>query len=134
MPPTELNTIFLELKKILKKYNKGLLIGREDLPNSTAKEKKPLYALYGKKEVAIFNKKPQQTYVVGIMHQKNFVGFYSMGLYAFPKKLKIENEKLKKTLKGKSCFQITKLDTEILKAVEAHIKQAIECFKQEGFI
>jgi len=129
-----LEPIFAQLKKVLQKYAKGAVVGQEELLNSKAKDKKPMYILYGKKEVAILNRQPQQTYIFGVIQQKNFVGFYSMPVYAFPKELTPESKDLKKALKGKSCFNITHLDNDMIKEIDAHVKKGIQLFKDKGWV
>lgn len=129
-----LQTIFDQIKKILQKYAKGPVYAREDIPNTTAKDKKPTYLLYGKKEAVIDKRKPRQNCVVGVILQKNFVGFYAMTHYSHPKESPILHDELKKMLKGKSCFHVTKLDASILKEIERQTKVGIEIYKKEGWV
>lgn len=134
IPRESLDSLFVELKKILKKHATGKIVGLDELLSTTVKEKRPTYVLYGKKEVSVFNKKPQQTYVFGVIQQKNFVGFYSLPLYASPKDVAIKNPDLKKILSGKSCFHVTYLNDEMKKEIEDHIKKGIACFEKKGLI
>ena len=41
---------------------------------------------------------------------------------------------LKKTLKGKTCFNIKKLDATLLKQVEELLKKGFDMYKKEKFI
>lgn len=137
MPTTEtpenLLDIFDEVKALILKHAKGLDTLTE-LPNSTAKEKKPGLVQYGKKEVAIGNRKPQKTYVSGVMLQKHFVGFYSMPLYSHPKELVLTDPDLIKMKKGKSCINLTKLTPSMKKELERIIKEGVQLYKKEGWI
>lgn len=134
MPKENLDLLFIELKKILKKFAKGKIVGLDELLTTTVKEKRPTYVLYGKKEVSLFNKKPTQTYIMGIIEQKNFVGLYSLPLYYSPKDLPIKNADLKKILSGKSCFHVTYLNEKMKKEIEDHIKKGIKIFEKNGWI
>lgn len=104
------------------------------LPGSKAKEQRTAFHIMGKEPVAIGNRKPQQTYVVGIMLHKNFVGFYSMPLYSHPKEVEIQNNDVAKMRKGKSCINVDKLSTAILKELERLVKEGNKIYKKEGWI
>src|SRR3989344_5654485 len=121
----DLDQIFEQLKGILKKYEEGLE-GRKSIINSKTQSGKASYHIYGKKEVVILDRKPQQTYVVGIIKQKHFIGFYSMPVYSHPKSVFPQNPDLKKFLIGKSCFNVKYLDDGIEKDIERIIKIGIE--------
>lgn len=61
-----LDGLFSEIKLIHEKHSKGLTVKTETI-GSKAKTKKPAYHLYGSKEVGLFGKNPQQTYVGGVI-------------------------------------------------------------------
>lgn len=126
--------IYTTIEKLLrasaKKHN--LLIQRAVL-DSTAKTPKKQLHLYGRKEVQIFKRPKQKTYVVGVMANKNSIGFYSMAVYGFPKEFKL-SPTFKKTLNGKSCFQIKALDAALEKEIGYVIEKSITLFKKEGWI
>lgn len=128
-----LTELFDEVKALLIKHSKGLDVATR-LENSTAKEKKPMIGLIGKKDVAIGNRKPQKTYVAGIILQKNFLGFYSMPIYSHPKQLTVTDPDLKKARKGKSCINLTKLTPSMKNDLERIIKEGIALYKKEGWI
>ncbi len=79
-------------------------------------------------------RKPQQTYVVGIILQKHFVGFYSMPLYSHPREIVLDNPDLIRMRKGKSCVNVNKLNTPILCGLEKLIKEGIAVYKKEGWV
>jgi hypothetical protein len=132
MAQVDLTKTFSQLKKLLNKHAKGLAKYDEFL-GSQAKDKKPALHLYGKPEVSVARRKPQQTYVAGIIEQKNFVGFYHMPVYSHPKKFKL-SPLLHKALKGKSCFHIREATPEVLAEVEGLITDGIALYRQEGWI
>lgn len=125
--------IFLELKKLLKKHSTGLEV-HTDIPNSTAKDKKQQFHLYGVKPVSILGKRPKQTYVAGIIMQKNFVGFYSMPMYSHLKECRVKHPFLKKAKKGKSCLNISMLDKSLIREISGLIGAGIKLYKKEGWI
>lgn len=129
-----METEFRELKELLKKHSKGLK-GTEEVFKSKAKTKKMSYHLYGTKEVSIIPKrKPQPTYVAGIIKQKSFIGFYFMPIYSHPHNFEIKNPELKKALKGKSCFHIKKLDKNIIFELNEMLAKGIEFYRKENWI
>jgi len=129
----DLIKIFASLTQLLEKHKKDLE-AHETTIGSKARGNKPALHLYGKKKVSIVGRKPQQTYVVGIILQKNFVGFYSMPIYSHPKEFKIDNPDLIKFRKGKSCINVHYLNKQILQDIEQIIKQGIKVYKREGWI
>ena len=109
-----LNDIFKELKKLLIN-NSGDFFKTDQYIGSQAKLKKPGYHLYGNNAVSLFGKKPQKTYIAGVIQQKNYVSFYFSPIYSHPNEFKNISPNLKKTLKGKSCFNINNLTPQIQK-------------------
>lgn len=130
-------TTFEKLATILKKHARGPLLElRSDVVNARAKNPKAQLHIYGTKEVVILNRPAQKTYVVGIIQQKHFVGFYSMPVYSHANLLKPLSSELKKLLKGKSCFHITDaaLTPTVLAEIDAHIEEGIKQYVKEGWI
>lgn len=125
--------MFDELAVLLRKYRKGLTLA-DALEGSKAKEKKQMLGLLGAKPVAIGTRKAQPTYVVGIILQKHFVGFYSMPLYSHPKEIVIRDKDVAKMRKGKSCINVTTLTPAIKKELERLVKEGIRVYKKEGWI
>jgi len=128
-----LDDLFSEIKLIIEKHSKGL-ITKTGTYNSQAKQKKPGYHLYGSKDVSLFGKKPQKTYIGGVIQQKNYVSFYLMPIYSHPELTENIPLELKKDLKGKSCFNIKKPTLETLKHVEAILLKGIKKYEAENWI
>lgn len=128
-----LEDIFLEIKKILEGQSSNFLI-KDQYIGSQAKQKKPAYHLYGSKEVSLFGKKPQPTYIAGVIQQKNYVSFYFSPVYSHPDSFKSISNDLKKFLKGKSCFNINKTTPQIIEEIEDILKQGIKLYKEIEWI
>jgi len=129
----KLENIFLEIKKILEKHSSNFLI-KEQYIGSQAKQQKPGFYLYGSKEVSLFGKKPQPTYIAGVIQQKNYVSFYFSPIYSHPDFFKNINPDLKKFLKGKSCFNIKKINPQLLEEIEDLLKKGIIKYKEIDWI
>lgn len=132
MANENIDSLFEKLKSLLVKHSKKLN-ACEKIPGTKAKGGKPGYHLYGKKSVALAGRKPQPTYVAGIIAQKHFVGFYSMPIYSHRSEFEFSPE-LTKCLKGKSCINVTASSPAILKEIDEIIKKGIEIYKREGWI
>jgi len=102
-----LEDIFTAIKKILENHSSNYLAMDQTI-GSQAKEIKPGYHLYGKKEVSLFGKKPKPTYIGGVIQQKHYVSFYLSPIYSHPNFFSDISPDLRKVLKGKSCFNIRK--------------------------
>ena len=128
-----LENIFSEIKKILENQSANLLV-KDQYIGSQAKQQKPAYHLYGNKEVSLFGKKPQPTYVAGVIQQKNYISFYFSPVYSHPDSFKNISPELKKFLKGKSCFNINKITPQLLKEIEDILKDGINNYKEIEWI
>jgi hypothetical protein len=128
-----LEEIFAKIKKILEK-NSGNFLQKDQYIGSQAKQQKPGYHLYGSKEVSLFGKKPQPTYIGGVIQQKNYVSFYLSAIYSHPDLLKDISPDLKRVLKGKSCFNISKATPQLLEEVDEILKKGIEKYKEIEWI
>ncbi|MEM4255400.1 MAG: hypothetical protein QXR53_03670 [Candidatus Norongarragalinales archaeon] len=129
-----LNVVFKSLAKLLKDNSNGLEL-RPTIVGSRAKGGTPGLHLYGRKEVSIPVRKPKKTYVAGIILQKTFVGFYSMPVYSHPALLsKTKSPLTRKFLKGKSCFNVSSLDAQVLEDLGVLLKEGIRAYKKAGWI
>ncbi|OLS26091.1 MAG: hypothetical protein HeimC3_10640 [Candidatus Heimdallarchaeota archaeon LC_3] len=124
----DLKKLFKDIKNILEKYSEGLSVKTEYI-DSQAKIKKPSYHLYGKKEVSVSNKKPQQTYICGVIQQKNYVSFYLSVIYSHPELKEKINPELVKFLKSKSCFNINKSFPSLLNNIDEILSIGINKYK-----
>jgi hypothetical protein len=90
--------------------------------------------LYGNKDVSLFGKELQPTYIAGVIQQKNYVSFYFSPIYSHPDLFADLNPTLKKFLKGKSCFNINKTTPEILGQLENILRKGINKYKEIEWI
>jgi hypothetical protein len=132
MAQADLTETFDQLKKLLSKHARGLAQHDEFL-GSQARDRKPALHLYGKREVSVAGRKPQATYIVGVIQQKNFVGFYHMPVYSHPHKFKL-SAAMQQALKGKSCFHIREATPAVLAELEDLVVDGIALYKQAGWI
>ena len=129
----ELESIFLQIKKILEQHSVDLL-ARDEYIGSQAKTKKPGYHLYGKKEVSLFGKKPKLTYIAGVIQQKHYVSFYLSPIYSHPDVYSDLSPDLKKVLKGKSCFNIKRATPQLLNDIKEVLERGIDKYKEIKWI
>lgn len=118
--------IFNEIKKLLTAYAKGNLVVRGGEGGQVA--------VVNGTELEIYGKKRKEFWFAAALIQKGYVGFYFMPIYVCePRKDSIPNE-LMKTLKGKSCFHITKNDPLIMAQIKDALKLGYEDYKQRGWV
>ncbi len=129
----QLEKIFLEIKGILEKNSEAFL-AKDQYIGSQAKQQKPAYHIYGSKDVSLFGKKPQPTYIAGVIQQKNYVSFYFSPIYSHPDLFSNISPDLRKVLKGKSCFNINKTNPQLLKEIENILKEGINKYKEIDWI
>ena len=55
----------------------------------------------------------------GVEIEKNYVSYHLMPVYTHPELLEDVSATLKKRMQGKSCFNFTKIDADVLKELEA---------------
>lgn len=125
--------IFLKIMEILQKYSKNF-IAKDQYLGSKAKMQKPAYHLYGSKEVSVYGRKAQPTYIAGVIQQKNYVSFYFSPVYSHPNLFQEISLDLKKLLKGKSCFNIKKISPGLLEEIEKILMIGINIYKKIGWI
>jgi len=120
-----LDEIYKTLKPLLKKHVPPFAVLRDD---------ESAYELTGTKEVMFFGKLRKGTYFAAIKKQKNFVGFYLMTIYAQPGLVQNLGPELKKCLKGKSCFHITKTDKTLFAQIKKSLEDGQKCYKKLGWV
>lgn len=122
------------LKKLIRDTCDDDMELKDEVIGSQAKGNKKQIHLYGKKETSIGSRSSRQTYITGIIQQKGYVGLYFMPIYSHPKKFNGISDKLKKTIKGKSCLHIKELDAEMEKEIQKILKEGIDLYRKEGWI
>lgn len=125
IPQDDRLEIFKKLKSILSKCSP---------PLTATSNFEGRYELVSKKPIEFMGRKKPEMYFGATIIQGNYVGLYLMHVYISADYLKKIAPELGKTLKGKSCFHIKKLDDNLIKQIETAVKDGIECYKKLGFI
>ena len=121
----ELVEMYKRLKVILKKYE-GTFVAKFDLDSR--------YDLWSIKDVVIEGRKKKEVFFAGLIIQSNYVGFYYMPVYAENDIKEIFGDQLLKLLKGKSCFHIKKLDSELESQISEALEAGFNLYKEKGWI
>ena len=117
--------IYNRLKKLLKQYENPL-VSKMDLDSR--------YDLWSVKDVEIAGRKRREVFFASLIIQSAYVGFYFMPVYTDTSLKDVFGPDLLPLLKGKSCFHIKKLDTELEKQIEDALKKGYELYKKRGWI
>ena len=117
--------IYIELKKILKKYE-GPLTPKFDLDSK--------YDLWSIKDVEIAGKKRKEVFFASIVIQSTYVGFYFMPIYTDTQLKDVFGPELLSLLKGKSCFHVKNLDKKLEKQIKDALKIGFNLYKKRGWI
>ena len=125
METKDFNEIMAELKKLLTRYNNELKV---------TKNSDKAYELTIDKPVSLAGRKYDNLFFASCMLQKGHVGFYFFPVYTHPAAFPAIPDELKKTLKGKSCFNLKKWNDAIAAQVEDILQQGLELYKKEGLI
>lgn len=70
----------------------------------------------------------------GVKIQKNYVSFYLMPVYIYPDLLGGISEGLKKRMQGKSCFNFTQLDENLLYELSQLTEKGLQRYRDEGLL
>jgi hypothetical protein len=125
-----LNALFDTLHKMLSRHAPPF-----KLKTGMVRDKRDLH-LVSPKPVAIpgaYGGKPVDKAMASIIEQKGYVGFYFTTANADPalrKKLPL----LVKTLKGKTCFHLTKSDDGMLQEIESALQAGTRFFRTKGLL
>jgi len=121
----DLIPLFNQLRTLLAVYQPPF-IPKKDEPG--------YYDLWSIKDLVIDDRKRSEVWFAGLIIQKSYVGFYFMPVYAEPDLKRFFKPELLKLLKGKSCFYIRKIDTDLLKQIEDSLAFGFEMYKQRGWV
>jgi hypothetical protein len=117
---SDFTTIVEELKKILRPYEKTLVLA----PPSNG------YSLNTRHIMA--NKQP--LFFAGVQPRKGYVSYYLMPVYVYPDLLNGMSDALRKRMQGKSCFNFKVVDAELFKELAALTKAGFERYEKEGML
>jgi len=76
----------------------------------------------------------QGIYFSSVVPKEKDVRFYFYPAYTHPEEFEYISDKLKKFKKGKSCFHVKYLDTELEQEIKKMISKAIEVYRKEGWL
>jgi hypothetical protein len=113
--------VFMDLKKILQKYAKRLVVQKDDARTYCLDSR-----VIGK------NKKPMG--FAAVMVQKNYVSFHLMPVYGCSEMLEEMSPELRARMQGKACFNFKTRETGLFKELTKLTKAGFERFKKVGFI
>lgn len=117
--------MFELIKKEIRKYEKKVNVTKESDSGIETYTTKP-YVMGGKTY-------PSISFACALI-MKGHVGFYLFPLYTHPEFRKELPPELGKTLKGKTCFNIKKLDDKLLKQISDTLKKAYAFYKAKGIV
>lgn len=70
----------------------------------------------------------------GVQAKKRYVSYHLMPVYLFPDLLEGLPDALERRMHGKSCFNVTALDREVLAALGELTRRGFERYEQEGLL
>jgi hypothetical protein len=115
----DFQVVFERLKTILEPYAPHLLLRADTADN---------YSL----DTPYVEKFKKEVFFGAAQIKKNYVSFHLMPVYAFPDLLVGTSEALRKRMQGKSCFNFTTIDEELMTELEDLTRRGIERFEQLG--
>jgi len=102
-----------------------------------AVREKPSLQLVTPKPVTVagaYGGKPVNWQFAAVIRQKDYVGFYLMGVHSNAELKKKASAALLKTLKGKSCFHLKSLDDQMRKDIAIVLDASAGIYKQRGWV
>jgi len=117
--------IFNRIKQVMKCFTP---------PFKVITDNEKSFEMVSDKEIVFMGRKRENVYFAATKIQKTFVGFHLMHIYAQPSEIDRLGKDLKKLLKGKSCFQIKKVNDDLLHQIKESLEQGIDCYKRLKFL
>jgi hypothetical protein len=117
--PADLSPVFAALKRVLSPYARRMAV-KHDAPG--------IYYL----ESTAANRYGEEVFFGAVRTGKRSVAYHLMPIYVFPALTKTLSPELKKRLRGKACFQFTKVERPLLAELGALTKRGFEEFKRGG--
>jgi len=129
-PSTSSRALFDELCALLRQHAAGFVVTSE-MEGSQATGNKPGLFLYTREPVSIKGRAPRRECAAGVILQKHFVGFYLTPMYLAPATFAVTLPGLKKAKKGKSCFNLKRLDAAERRELEELLRRGVAWFRRE---
>jgi hypothetical protein len=121
--------IYDQLEALLKHYSPPFTI----CPPGKVGTKRT-YGLWSLKEVEIQGRRYPALYFASVIEQKDYVGFYYMPIYMSPKVKANVAPRLLKMLRGKCCFHLKTVDSELFGDVKALLDLGLEHFTKSVWL
>ncbi|NPV55769.1 MAG: hypothetical protein HPY76_03720 [Anaerolineae bacterium] len=119
----DFTAVFQRLKRIYAGYCRGSLkAGADDAANYTLTSP------------PVPQNRGNEVWFGGVQVKKNYVSCYLMPVYVYPELLEGLSPALKKHMQGKSCFNFTRVDEELLAEFEQLSQRSYRRFLEGGWI
>ena len=122
---TDIQSMQKTLQNILKAHNPTLRV---------SKENEKVFEVTGTKEVMQGKQKVDGHYFASIVPKPKDVRLYFFPIYTHKEAIGELSPSLQKFLKGKSCFHIKKLDTELEEEIKGMVQRGIDAYLADGLI
>ena len=103
-------------------------------PLRIVKENTNVFEVGGTKEVMQGKQKVDGHYFASVVPKPKDVRLYFFPIYTHPEDFADISADFRKFLKGKSCFHIKQLDTEIEAEIRKAIQKGVELYQRDGLI
>jgi hypothetical protein len=117
--PRDFEGVFRRLKGILAPYAGDLAV-QADKPGA--------YSMAGRA------RDDKETWFGAATVRKNYVSFHLMPVYSHPQLLKGISPELKRRMQGKSCFNFTAVDENLLGELERLTENGFKTYRKEGLV
>jgi hypothetical protein len=118
---SDFNAVYEALRKVMAPYATKLDTKRDDEAE-----------LYVDTRHIQKNKKP--LFFGAVQVKKSYVSFHLMPVYVKPELLASLSPELKSRMQGKSCFNFTSVEPELVKELAALTKAGFASYKEQGFV
>ena len=127
LTPEVRKDIFSTIKAALAKHSPPMVI---------TKDKEDVFELSGNKPVPYGSSKKivPGMYFSSVVKRKDMISFYFFPLYYHEKDYEKIIPTLKKSLKGKTCFNFKKGDQVDVRELDAMLKKGIQAWKKSGYM
>jgi hypothetical protein len=112
-------TVFNRLKALLVSFEPNLVVTSNEVGNYSLNT--PFIKKFGK-----------EVFFGAVIINKNYVSYHLMPVYVFPELLDGLSPALKKRMQGKSCFNFTALNSEILEELSELTSKGYSQFEHES--
>lgn len=113
--------VFEELKALLSHYAGDLEVVRDDEEN---------YYL----DTRYVMKNGKNLFFGAVQTRKKYVSYHLMPVYVTPALMDAASEQLRRRMHGKSCFNFTKLDTDMIQELSAVTEAGFRSYIEAGYI